>query len=200
MGLENRPKKTGKFLSFKEGTIVCNHASFTDWTGRIIDLDIQEDEYNKKKYRRVTLYVDGGEGMVQELSFDLGSGYGGAFCAMAPNIKFDRDIEISPGYEKKNGQNGRSKLFLRQDGANLKWYFSNSTDEKTKRPAPVETTVSGVKVLDWSKRNAWYEKVLAKIRKDKIVPATGGLAEYKPGPKGDISDNTETEVIDDLPF
>jgi hypothetical protein len=210
MGFITREQQGSKFLNFKEGKII--HAeggeikSYDGFKGRVIDLDIEEAEYEGAPYRKIILFIeDEDSGLLYELGFSLESGYGNSFACIAPNIDWKEPIEISGKLEKK--QNGRpySGVFVRQSGKPVKWYYTKEKnaaqkDPKKRPPEPEKIKIGKNEVIDFSKRNDFYENVLASIRDQKIKKVTGGLANYKPKKALPKTADEVTEPIDDLPF
>lgn len=195
-GFSNQPRDASKYARFKEGKIINGDDEYTNLTGKVIDLDIVDEVFNKQEYRKIVLLLDIGTMTPVELGFSLSSGYGNAFCCIMPNIDWSKEIDLCPGFEKPKDStmNGRGKLFIRQDDKPLKWYYTNDTDDKTKRPAPKETKVKGKpSIFDFSKRNEFYETKLMKAR-ELIVKESGGFANWKPAPV------PAGEQGDDLPF
>lgn len=215
MGFATRASNGSKFINISKGKIVhkdadgnkTEHGSFT---GVPIDLDIEDAQYEGVAYRKVVLFmVDPDDGKLYEFGFSLSSGYGNAFSCICPNITENVAIEISPKTEKGEGGKSRTGMFISEDNGDkfvpVKWAITKDNAAKLQRPEPTETIVgkgkAAKKILDFSERNDYYEKVLTKFR-TRIVKATGGVVGYKPpkAPKASSPALDITEPIDDLPF
>lgn len=213
MGFITREQKGSKFLNFKDGKIVHSEGgdikSYDGFSGMVIDLDIIDAEYQGRTYRKIILFIEDPEtSLLYELGFSLESGYGNAFCCIAPNVDWTKQVSIGGKIEEKTPGKRYSGMFIRQDDRPVKWFFTKErdekeTDKKKKRPEPQRKTIGSGKnakvVIDFSARNDFYESALLAIRKHKIVKATGGLANYKPKAQHEDAANV-TEPIDDLPF
>lgn len=204
MGLSNEPRQSGKFLNFKEGKLINNGQSFESIENvRIVDMSIQEAEYNGKAYQKVTLFLqDEDTKFIYHLGFPLGSGYGYAFFAMSPNLDPYEKVTISGGSDKMDNGNSYGKMFISQNGKNLKWFFKKG--EKAYDAIPVVKIVkvgkgkSATEVKDYSDRDEFMEKCLFKVYEEKIRKAfPNGVPkeQKKSDPSVDI-----TEPINDLPF
>jgi hypothetical protein len=209
MGFITREQRVSKFLNFKDGLIVHSEGgdlkTYDAFSGRVIDLEIEDAEYQGEAYRKIILFIEDPEtDKVFELGFSLESGYGNAFCCIAPNIDWSKPLEISGKIEDKGNGKKYSGMFIRQEGKAIKWFYTNAHDESAppnkKRPAPEKVRVGNNDIFDFSKRNNFYEKMLIYVRKEKIVKITGGVAAYKPRNADLSSADGVTEVIDDLPF
>lgn len=217
MGFKNRSAGGSKYLTFKEGKIKYKDSDGVEqfhsgFAGRVIDLDIKDEEYEGRPYRQITLFIeDDDSGKMFEMQMGLESGYGNAFSCIAPNIDWAKPIEVSPSItpSKTVGGKGYGGLFISQpDGSDkrksVKWRFTK--ENPGKRPEVVVKTkkVRGKDVpdgFDFSERNDFYERVLLEVRKI-IVKETGGIVNYKPAKvsKPLFTSYDITEPIDELPF
>lgn len=217
MGFKNRSAGGSKYLTFKEGKIKYKDADGVEqfhpgFEGRVIDLDIQDEEFEGRPYRQITLFIiDEETGRLYEMQMGLESGYGNAFACISPNVDWSLPVEISPSISKPKvvGGKGYGGMFISQPGAAgkkkaVKWKFTK--ENPGKRPEIVEKTkkVRGKDVpdgFDFTERNDFYEEVLMEVRKA-IVKVSGGMANYAPPKaKGGVSPAEDiTEPIGDLPF
>lgn len=226
MGLSNDAPVSGKFINLKKGKLIAQvdgeKKEFTTYTGFVVELDLEVKEYNGKEYEAVILSLqdepdaDGQPGKVYELSMDLESGYANAFCSMSPNIDFGKPVSISAGIEKLENGNEFGKLFIRQDGQPLKWFFTKDGEHKT--PPPVVQTDRNGTYNDYSAKVNFFRKMLIeKIRPailNKKKPAGGvtqpdaktdnkttqGKTGNKTGRRAPAPATQADAISDDLPF
>lgn len=203
MGFTKRAGGAGKFIRFKEGKLISRidgvdgvHDAFF---GSLIDIDIEDDEYEGNEYRKVTLFMeDPDDGKLKELSFNLASGYGNAFSCIIGNVDFSLPMEISGKSEKNDTGGTRTGMFISQPNVSgkmisIKWFFTKENEVKMKRPQPIvtEKKVGGKmkKQFDFTARNAFYEACILKLRAN-LVKITGGAASHKDKPisKADVTD------------
>lgn len=213
-GLSAEPRTgNGRFVNFKKGNLVNNGTTFFTLTGHIIDLDISDQSYNKKDYRRVTLFVKDDADTVYLLTFPLASGYGNSFFRMCPNIDYALPVTISGGTEKMESGHEYGKMFIQQSGAYVKHFYTKDSKEGKKVPVPSDIKHKGTVIgKDYTDRDTFIEKVLAGLLEKKIKKAfpkgaTGKDIEmsqkkndYVPASDGSGDRHQDTEIIDDLPF
>lgn len=202
-GLENMPHEGGKnFVNIKDGELVSgpknDKKSYTHLTGRITSLDISDEEYEGRAYKKIKLQVEAGE-EVYFLGFPLESGYGTAFASLSPNIDFSLPVSISAGIEKIEGtQKKYGKLFIKQPAegdkwVNLKWYF---TKESTEVPRGVEKSDRNGKFLDFTDRNNFFYSLLCTRILEAITRGVKAADQKKVAKKK----NEPALPVDDLPF
>jgi hypothetical protein len=203
MGL-GREAGQSRFVNFLKGELVTgpkdNKVTYSFIEGDIIDLHVEPAEYQGKEYRKVTVYIqdnDADGSPVYQLGFPLESGYGASFSSMARNIDFKLPVKISGGMEKmKDSDLSYSKMFIRQNGKYVKWYYTKDNDAGKKMPPPEKITKGKDKgKMDYSARNDWYEKMLFEVVLPEIrkVWPNGADKKSKAKPEG-------AEIVDDLPF
>ena len=179
-GLKNEPITGGKFLNFKEGKIIANvdgeKKEFTAIEGRLIELDIVDEEYKGKEYRKIVLEIQDDENTVWKLGFPLESGYGNGFCSLALNIDYSKPVKISGGVKEMENDKSYGMFFIRQENAdgkwvNLKWYY---TKESPEVPTGVKSKDRSGEYWDFSERNDFFHKLLI----EKVRPAilSGGIS------------------------
>jgi len=198
---------SGKFANFKDGKIVTKidgqKKEFTTMTGHIVDMDISDEEYQGRKYRKVTLFISD-KGTVCQLGFDLGSGYGWGFFQLCGNIDVKKPVSISGGTKEIPNSNGKSygSMFIKQDGKYLQHLMKNGTDAAKKIPAVDLVKIGKQDVKDYSKRHEYMEKVLAAFFKkvQKQFPGGAGAEERAKAKSKEANAETMTEPIGDLPF
>lgn len=202
MGLSNNHSSTGvgKFVNFKKGKLAGyvdgETKLFSEITGRIVNLDIEDAEYDEKPYKKIVLYIADMDNEFQ-LGFPLVSGYGSSFCKICPNIDWAKDVEISGSFEQLSPTKNKTSLFIKQDDKNLKHFWTKGKPGKL--PQPKESSDRNGKFLDFTKTNEYFLKMLI----DKVRPAI-----LKANPEGErvknsvkeSKGNDATEPMDDLPF
>jgi hypothetical protein len=195
--------QNAKYANFSKGMLVTRidgeKKTFRSLTGTIIDIDVQDAEFEGKPYRKIVLFIDHIDGVTQ-LGFGLSSGYGNAFCRILPNIDITKEVTISGGQtpDPKGGDKKYSSLFVMQDEAYVKWYFTKDNAAGKKIPAVVDMKDKKGKVIgkDYSDRETFFEKVI--VKKLSAIQELHGDAAKKLKKKP-IKDE-DTEPVDDLPF
>lgn len=214
-GLKRTERSQGAwtFVNFKEGMLSAkisdHYETFTDIEGTIKSLDVTDELYEGKPYKKITLFIIDSEDNEYRLGFPLSSGYGNSFCCIALNIKWHLPVNISGGIERKNGKK-YSKMFVKQPDENgkfvsLKWYFTKDNEAGKKLPQGEEHEDRNGKYLDFEKRNDYFLKMLIDPKKSiyqsikKVWPdfdPNKSKKGAKPIPKPD----DVVTPIDDLPF
>jgi hypothetical protein len=209
MGFTNESQGgDSKFANFSKGMIVTKIAGerkeFSHLEGDLVDINIEDAEYQGKAYRKLVLYIVHEDGMTL-LGFPMNSGYGNAFCRICPNIDPKKRVKISGGTtpDKVDKNKSYASLFIQQGGNYVKWYFKNDTPEGKKVP-DVDITVVGKgksakEVRDYSNRDEFFERVITAFlnKVQRVYPK--GAAGVKAKEKHVDADSI-TEPIDDLPF
>jgi hypothetical protein len=213
-GLKNtdRPQGAWTFVNFKDGALVAKinneKKSFTDIEGTVQFMDVTDEEYEGKPYKKITLFIIDDEGAEYRLGFPLSSGYGNSFCCIAPNIRWNIPVNISGDIEMKNGKK-YSKIFIKQPNENnkwvaLKWYYTKDNDAGKKLPQGEEKSDRNGNYLDFTKRNAYFLKMLIDPKKSVfqlIKKAWPKFDPSKPKDKAVIPEAEDiTAPIDDMPF
>lgn len=177
-GLKNEPVTGGKFLNFKEGAIISavdgEKKTYTGIEGRVTDLDITDEVYKGKDYRKITLFIIDDEETTWKLGFPLESGYGNAFCSIAFNIDFKKPVKISGGTKEMDNEKSYGVMFIKQptvitngefsEWKNLKWYYKKDSEGI---PAGVKTKDRSGEYTDYTDRNNFFHEMLI----EKIRPA-----------------------------
>lgn len=181
-GLKNEPITGGKFLNFKDGAIISavdgEKKSYTSIEGFITDLDITDEEYKGKEYRKITLFIIDEDEAVWKLGFPLESGYGNGFCSLAFNVDFNKPVKISGGTKEMENDKSYGMFFIKQpnqmgmvDGVrvweewkNLKWYYKKDSEGI---PTGVVTKDRNGTYTDYTDRNNFFHEMLI----EKIRPA-----------------------------
>ncbi len=173
-GLKNEPVTGGKFLNFKDGKIISSvngsKEEYTSVEGEVTELDIVDEEYKGKEYRKIVLFIKDDEGTEWKLGFPLESGYGNAFCSLAPNVDFSKPVKISGGIKEMENDKSYGMLFIRQvdevtgNWKNLKWFY---TKESKEVPSGVKAKDRSGEYWDFTERNDFFHRLLI----EKIRPA-----------------------------
>lgn len=210
MGFTNESGSNGgsKFANFSKGMITTKvdgeKKSFTHLEGDIIDISIEDAEYQGEAYRKIVLYISHEDGLTQ-LGFPFNSGYGNAFCRLCPNIDPSKRVKISGGTEPDPNDKTKSysKLFVQQSGAYVKWFFKKDTDNGKLVPdvkiEKIGKGKSAKEVKDYSDRDEFFERVIVRfLEKVQVMYPKGAEGYHSKGGHQDATDITEP--IDDLPF
>lgn len=178
-GLKNEPVQGGKYLNFKDGKIISavsgQKEAYTHVEGLLTELDIVDENYKGKDYRKVILFITDDENNVWKLGFPLESGYGNAFCSMALNIDYSKPVEISGGIKELNNDRSFGVMYIKQEGKNLKWYYTKDSEEV---PKGVKSKDRSGEFYDFTERNAFFHRLLIETVRPAILEAT--LQEEKP--------------------
>lgn len=210
-GFKTEKKTSGsKFANLSKGWIVVgsgdDRMQYGSLTGSLIDFYTEEAEYEGKGYTKLVLCISH-NGVLTLLGFSISSGYGQAFCRIAPNIDPKAEIEISASYQAaKNDKSPDPKrygsLFISQHDKPLKWFFTNTNDNGKLVPAVKEVKIGTGKNAriekDYSERQEFFDKVLAKVHKKVQEAYPLGMEGFKKEKHVDAADITEP--LDDLPF
>jgi hypothetical protein len=171
-GLKNEPFEGSSFVNFKDGKLISNKEEFTHLIGLITEMDITDEEYKGKEYRKITLFVKDDEDKEWKLGFPLESGYGTAFCSLANNVDFSKPVLISGGTKDLDNGNSYGVIFIKQGfdpatgkgGKNLKWAFTKESAEVPDGEAILNKQGKQTGI-DWSARNDFFHHfLLEKVR------------------------------------
>jgi len=213
MGFSNEQRGGGgKFINFRKGKLVNGGNEFLHFTGTLVDIGVDEDEYEGEKYKRITLYMvdqDNKDKPLYHVQGAMNSGYMVAFMSMLPNIDHTKPFELSPGMRKGEDKKKEfATLFINQGDNHIKWYYKSTNEDKKKKfPEAKVVPVGGKNIKDYTDRENFFEKCIVEFLNKKLhklypdghksFKAAAGAAE-KPGkpPVG----AEDIEPIDDLPF
>lgn len=169
-------------------------------SGTLIDIEIVDDEYNNKKYKKLCLKLDDGSKVLQ-LQMKMGSGYANAFCMMIQNADLTKPLVFSPTYDEPNGK-PKTGMFINQDGKALKWFYTKNDPKNLPQLEKVE--FRGETMWDNLKQQEFLtDLLLNKIKPQLVHPVLAGAATQTGGtsPARSLSPAADiTEPIDDLPF
>lgn len=200
--LSNEPSRSGKFVNFKNGKLINAGQEYTSVTGRIVFYEVTEEEYQGKKYNKLSLVLRNSTGDELTLGFSMSSGYGMNFIAMLPNIDLKKEVRISGGQDPAPDptRSGYGKMFIEQQDEKGKWislkhFYTSKSEKKLPDPAPLKDSKGRVVGSDWSKREAFVEKMLDKWGAQ-IVKANGKYEKPVEKPEPGTADPSD----DDLPF
>ena len=174
-GLKNEPYEGSNFVNFKDGRLVSNKETYTSLTGLITELDLTDEEYKGKEYRKITLFIKDDEDNILKLGFPLESGYGNSFCSLAPNIDFAKPVQISGGTKELENGNSYGSVFIRQGfdengkgGKSVKWYFKKD-GAQLPAGAPIINKAGKTTGMDFSERNDFFHHLLLEQIRPRIL-------------------------------
>jgi hypothetical protein len=180
-GLKNEPVTGGKFLNFKDGKIISaangTKEEYTSVEGTLTELDIVDESYKGKDYRKIVLFIKDDEGNEWKLGFPLESGYGNAFCSLALSVDYSQPVKISGGIKEMENDKSYGMLFIRQideatgNWKNLKWYYTKESEEV---PKGVKSKDRSGEFWDFSERNDFFHKLLIETIRPAIL--SGGIS------------------------
>lgn len=193
---------SSKYANFKDGMIVTKvdgeKKQFTTLEGDLLDIDVEDAEYENKPYRKINLYIQHDAG-VTILGMPLGSGYGQSFCKICPNIDVSKPIMISGGIDKIEGSAFTyGKVYVSQDEKYVKWFYTK-TENAGKFPKAEEITIGKGKSArvekDYTKRDEFCERLLYAFHEKLAKVWPNGAATAAKAKKDAVNDPTS-----DLPF
>lgn len=206
MGLgQNAGRST--FVGIKDGKLQVKKdhqiETFGYLSGLMVDIQIRDDEYEGKKYKKLSIYlVDEDERFC--LDIKVGSAYWVGFCMTVPNVDLNYPVTLIPSMKTEAGKEKRT-LFISQAGKALKRFWTKDNPGQLPRLKQIE--FKGEKVWDNTDQNNWLMEYLTHQIKPKLPhPVMGGPASDigRPAgapPAGGPTDASHiTEPIDDLPF
>lgn len=212
MGLGNNAGKS-TFVGIKDGKLQVkkdNEISvFGHLSGLLTDLQIKDDEYDGKKYKKLTLTImDGDERFL--LDMKVGSAYWVGFCMTIPNVDLTKEITLIPSMKVENNKERRT-MFISQDGKALKRFWTK--DNQGDLPQLTQIEFKGQMEWDNSAQNNWLMEYLTHQIKPRLphpvmsggagpgAPAAGSNSGSSGNSgKAPTDANHITEPIDDLPF
>lgn len=195
---------TGKFtyVNIKKGKLYVKRdnevLAFDNIEGYLVGLEIRDDEYQGKKYKKLCLDIVYESDRFQ-LQMKLDSGYGNAFCRISPNIDPTLLLKITPTYQEVDGK-GRAGMFINQGNAALKWAWTKENPGNLPQLEQVE--FKGELHWDNKKQQEFFTNWLigpngfrSKLVHEAIAGPAHQFHDEKIPSAADI-----TEPIDDLPF
>lgn len=143
---QSRVNKLGKLV---------HEEHYDRWKGKIISVKTKESEYGKDW---VVEIQDGDETAL--LSFKYSSGYAASFLKALPNVDLSKEVIISPLLKEEDGKK-KSVIFLNQNGAPVKWYYTKATPNGL--PPLKQIKVKGQVTWDDSDLMEFLEKMVNEI-------------------------------------
>ncbi|MEO6610711.1 MAG: hypothetical protein ABIT05_01215 [Chitinophagaceae bacterium] len=189
------------YVNIKKGQLVVKKENefsyFSFIAGYLKDLEIRDDEFNGKKYKKLCLMLTDNDEDFQ-LQMKLDSGYGIAFSMMVPNIDLKQMVKITPTYKEVDNK-GKAGMFINQSGKALKWFWTR--DNPGHLPPMEQTEFKGETLWDNTKQQTFLIDYLLNT----IKPALGhsivdGPAHQLDEKERDPNPSDITEPVDDLPF
>ena len=118
------------------------HEQLSGW---ITGLKFTDEMYEGDSYKKFHLYLqDGDEEFI--LGLDAGNRYAGRILKMLPNVDFNKAVEISLMYKEEGGKKD-SSAFIKQDGVNVKQFWSREEPKELPQPTTYSTPE---KEVNWS--------------------------------------------------
>jgi hypothetical protein len=195
-------KPTGEFIHVK---------TYGSLEGKIKDIrkDMKELPDGTKFSSLKILVDDIGDKYV--LNWPYNSDLTRAFYHMVEVIDLDTTVEFSVGKSKNKKGKEVTSLFIKQNGANLKWKYTREypyAPGETVKPEWVEKEIKGEKVWDNTDEIRFFENIL----KEKVLPKLRTKAENVPVSQAPDDDDwipsmpppePEEEIVspeEDMPF
>jgi hypothetical protein len=174
MGLQNKDYPI--YVTFDKGRLKAKingvESTHGELTGMITGLSVSEDEYQGKKYKKISVEVTD-EKQIYILQMSLAGGYGVSFCMMLPSISYGHPITISGSEKTVEGKQKRT-VFLKQGGQNLRWSFTKENPADLP-PLKVSKDKLGMTHYDSTDQQTYFILMLEEIgqllaKKKGVVP------------------------------
>lgn len=209
MGLGNN-RGSLTFVNLTKGVFTVgkkgDQKTFTDLTGVVTDLTIDDDTFNDKTFKVLNIKVADDSG-VYNMKIRFESGYARCFCNMIENADLSLPIMFAPKYEEPEGQQPKASMFMMQNGKPLKHRYTKANPGNL--PPLVKVRFKDNDMWDNSAQMTYYTELLLNRIKPQLVPAiiAGEKTDFHRGGDGgpsglgkNMDANSMTEPIDDLPF
>lgn len=200
MPVGNNDNHNSRFANIRKGKVIIKegdeYKEYGYIEGTITDIQIIEDEYKGKKYKKVCVFLhDGIEGW--NFQFRLDSGYGRAFCNTIENADLSKHIKFTPNWKEVDGKDVTT-MFLAQGANALKW--AHTRDNPGELPDLEKITVRGEDMWDNTKQQAFYTNLLLDVIKPKLVHPVMVGSKNQIDAAEPAGPGTEAAAEDDLPF
>lgn len=162
------PTSTSKTRTTKEGKLV-HEELYDSLQGIITDISTKDGNYGRELLITIS---DDGEKAVLQLS--LSSGPASSFLKALPNVNLTRPVTLRPKMET-DGDKSKTTLFISQDGAGVKWYWTK--DNPGKLPGLKKIKVKGKDTWDDSEQLDFFENYIATEIKPLLGKAEAVTAE-----------------------
>jgi len=162
--IEREKTKAGKATG--DVIHVKNYGSL-EGTIKDIKKDVKEFP-DGTKFSSLKIFIDD-MGDKYVLNWPYNSDLTTAFNSMVENIDLDSPLEFSVGKGKNKKGKEKTSLFLKQNGANIKWRYTREyqyADGEERKPEWEQVMRKGELEWDNSKEIIFFEKIL----KEKIIP------------------------------
>jgi len=162
--------------------------------GRIKDIkkDMKEMPDGTKFSSLKILIDDMGDKYVLNWPYD--SDLTRAFYHMVENIDMKSTVEFSVGKSKNKKGKDVTSLFIKQNGANIKWKYTRDYQygiSEAKKPEWEQITVKGEEIWDNTKEIRFFETIL----KEKILPVLRSKPEPAPAVDDDFDPPSGEEYV-----
>lgn len=217
MGLGNSGG-LGTFVNISEGKLVIKDKAtgektqYNHLTGFLTKLDIRDDEYDSKKFKRLTLYITDRDGANFQLQMKMGSSYANAFAFTIENADLTKEMTLIPSKKQVEGKDNYT-FFISQGGSALKRRYTK--DNPGQLPGLKKVRFNGEDKWDGEAQQEYITHMLLNVLGPKLMPAPEPTHPLMQGPASEThnaqapikkqaqtSQRAEdiTEPIDDLPF
>ena len=203
MGLNNREGGTVHYVKIKDGQFYLTkdetNTPYNQLEGVLTDMYLKDEDFQGQKVRKLYVVLqDGSEKYI--VGMNLNSSYASTFLSFLMSITdLSQTISLSPMMktETVNGKEvDRRTIFVSQNGSKPKMYFTKDTPNGL--PQMKKVRVNGTDVWDKTEMLEFYEDLILKTIKPKLVGQSGIVLELEPA-SAPLTVSTETD-LDQLPF
>lgn len=192
MGLKN--SATLKFVRLRDGKFYLGADKenfYNELEGTITDLSFKTDEFEGQKIKKLVIKLVDDESETYVLSIPFESGYTSSLIGFIKNADLSKPITLSPSAKEKPDGKSERRIFVRQNGENLKSFYTK--DNPNGLPSMKKVVKKSGKV-EWDKED--YLDFLENVVLNELRPSLG----KEKTKTVDLVSTDETEDANDLPF
>lgn len=130
---------TSKARTLESGKVI-HEELYDSLEGRITNVTFKDGDYGTQ----LIITVDN-DGEVANLQMPLSSNPASGFLKCLPNLNANEPVKFSPKMEEKDGKR-KTTLFVNQNGAAVKWYWTK--DNPGKLPPLAKVKIKGKETWD----------------------------------------------------
>jgi len=158
------------YLNIKEGKLATKRNGVVEIydgvEGTITKVDFVTDEYEGRKYEKLSLYIKNGE-ETYVLQMNVDSGYFRNFCNALKSGKPKETMYIQPSYKKDENGKTSAGCFISQGGKYLK--HTHTKDNMGDLPPLEKTVFKGETKYDNSKQIAYWKNWLTSVFGEQVT-------------------------------
>jgi len=207
MGLSNSNSNSRTFVNVSNGKFFIKDRNtgekveYSQLTGVITNMKFVDKEYQNKPYLALVVTIeDIDDTLLLEIS--VSSGYFRSFIAAIRNADLNKEVQLNANVQEKDNGKKSHTIFVRQNDAAIKWYFTKDDKKDVPEIEPIEVKGKIVAYDDEAFIKYWKDWVnslhfstTAKSSTPKATPKAKEVQNEEPEPIGrSVGDS------DDLPF